>query len=129
MFHILNKIFHIFRFICISVEFIAQKLTKLVFVDCSSQLIRSLFTRYDKFELVCMTKDNSIKMFYLLFLSDLETIDKNFGLRLRNNEKLFFFLKNWTMSLINTKCVYLDIILLHLICTYVCFTLLQFINQ
>lgn len=68
-------------------------------------------------------------MFNLLFLSNLETINKYFRFRFRNYIKLFSLLKNRAMSFIDTQGVDFDIILFNLICTNVGFTLFQFINQ
>lgn len=129
MFHILDETFNIFGFIGISIKFITKKLSKLIFIYGRSQLIWGFFTRYDKFEFISMTKNNSIKMFNLLFLSNLESIDKNFSFWFRNDKKLFSLLENRTMSLVNTQSINFDIILFNFIGTNVGFTLFEFINQ
>lgn len=123
MLHILNEIFNIFSFISISIEFIPKKLTKLILISSGPEIIRSLLSRYNKFKFISMTKHYSIKMFNLLFLGDLKPINEHFRFWFRINEKLFSFLNNGTMSFVNTKCIYFDIILFYFVCTDISFTL------
>ena len=129
MFHILDETFNVFGFISISIKLITKKLSKLIFVNCGSQLIWGFFARYDEFEFISMTKNDSIKMFDLLFLSNLESINKNFSFWFRNNKKLFSLLKDGTMSLINTQSINFDIILFDFIRTNIGLTLFQFVDQ
>lgn len=129
MFHVLDETFYIFSFISISIKFVTKKLPKLVFINSGSELIRSFLTRYDKFKLISMTKDNPIKMFYLLFLSYLESINKDFSFWFGNDEEFLFLLENRAMSFINTQGINFDVILFDFIRTNVGLTFLQFINQ
>jgi len=102
VFHVLDETFNVFSFISITIKFITKKLSKLVFINSGSELIRSFFTGYDKFKFVSMTKNDSIKMFDLLFLSYLESINKDFSFWFGNDEEILSLLENRAMSFINT---------------------------
>jgi hypothetical protein len=94
MLHVLNEILDIFGLLAVSVQFVSQEFTILILIDCRSQFIRGLFTWNDKLELIGMTKNNPVQMFYWFFVSHLETIDKHFGLGFGHDVKLFAFLND-----------------------------------
>ncbi len=129
MLHVLNEILDIFGLLAVSVQFVSQEFTILILIDCRSQFIRGLFTWNDKLELIGMTKNNPVQMFYWFFVSHLETIDKHFGLGFGHDVKLFAFLNDWAMLFVDTKSINLDVILLNLAGTDLCFTFFESVNQ
>lgn len=64
-----------------------------------------------------MTQNNPIQMFDLLFFCDLETINKDFGLRFGDNKEFFSLLNDGTVAFINSKGIEFDIVLVDLVST------------
>lgn len=128
MLHILDEILEIFSFIRIAIQFISKKLTKLILIYGGSELVRSFFSRNNKFKLICMSEHNPIEMFNFLLLSHLETINKDLCLGFWNDVKLFSLLQDGAMSFIDTKRIDFNVVLFDLICTNVCFSLFKFIK-
>lgn len=130
MLHVLNKTLDIFGLLWIIVEFITQKLPKLIFVVGGwAEFIRGFLSRNYKFELVGVAQNYPVQMLDLLLFSDLETVHKNFRLRFWNDEELFSLLKDWTVTLVDTQCVDLDVVFFNLCSTDCCLTFLKPVNQ
>lgn len=129
MLHVLNETLDVFGLFWIVVEFIAQKLSELIFVGGWAEFIRGFLSRNHKFKLVCMTQNYSVQMLDLLLFSDLETVHKNFGLRFGDDEELFSLLNDWTVALVDAQCVDLDVVFFNFCSTNWCLALLEPIDQ
>ncbi len=129
MLHVLNQVLYVLSLLCVPIQLITQKFTKLFLIDSCPQFIWRLFPRYDKLELIGVTQHNPVQMFNLFLFSHLETVDENLSLRFGDNEEMLPFLQDGAVTLIYTQGVYLDVVFLYIICTDICLSLLKSVYQ